>query len=162
MTAGSAGSSVSSARLPVLVAPLLALLAAPGCRESAVEPDVPEDNVVVAGSGNRRNDPYVANSAAIDGHHLALEVSYANGCRSHAFLLAISKSIRESNPVQLPAVLAHEVDGDTCEAWLTVSPVFGTALVRTRYRQFYGPGPGTVALLIEGVPGEELVYEIAG
>ena len=46
--------------------------------------------------------------------------------------------------------------------WLTDTRVFDLALVRTRHRQFYGPGPGTVVLQIEGLPGEDFVYEFAG
>ena len=48
----------------------------------------------------------------------------------------ISKTFRESDPVQLPAVLAHEANGDSCEAWITESLVFDLALVKTRYQQF--------------------------
>ncbi len=61
--------------------------------------------------------------------------------------------------MELPAVLAHEANGDDCEAWVTESRTFDLALVRTRYRQFYGPGPGRVALHIEGVSEGHLVYE---
>ena len=64
--------------------------------------------------------------------------------------------------MQLPAVLAHNANGDRCEAWLTESHVFDLALVRTRYQQFYGPGPGKVVLRIEGVSGDNLLYEFDG
>ena len=120
---------------------------------------MPESNVVLVGSGDWGDDPYVVNSAAIDGDQLTIEVSYGGGCRRHAFTLVISESFRESDPVQLPAVLAHNANGDACEAWLTESHVFDLDLVRTRYRQFYGSGPGRVVLSIEGVPGGDLVYE---
>ena len=103
---------------------LVGLLAAPGCRESALGPDVPEDNVVVADGRHRGGDPYEVNSAAIDGHRLTIEVSYSGGCRRHDFTLVISKSFRESDLVQLPAALAHDANGDTCEAYPTESRVF--------------------------------------
>ena len=141
---------------------LLGLLAAPGCREFALEPDVRDANVVVADGRDWGNDSYVVNSAVLNGDRMAIEVSFAGGCRDHVFTLVISQSFRESDPVQLPAVLAHEANGDACEAWLTESHVFDLALVRTRYRQFYGSGPGRVVLLIEGVPGEQFLYEFAG
>ena len=162
MMPGSTGSSPSAAVRAASVALLLGLLAAPGCRESSLEPDIRDANVVVADGRDWGDDPYVVNSAAIDGHRLTLEVSYGGGCRSHAFTLVISASFRESDPVQLPAVLAHEANGDACEAWLTESHVFDLALVSTRYHEFYGPGPGRVVLRIEGVSGERLVYEFAG
>ncbi|MDE0529554.1 MAG: hypothetical protein OXH85_12830 [Truepera sp.] len=145
------------------IALLLGLLAVPGCLEPALEPalepDLPEGNVVVADGRDRGDDPYVVNSVAVGGHRLAIEVSYAGGCRRHDFTLVISKTFRESDPVQLPAVLAHDANGDSCEAYLTESHVFDLALVRTRYRQFYGPGPGRIVLRIAGVPGDDLVYQ---
>ena len=161
MTSGSAASPLSAAKGAAPIALLVGLLAAPGCRESTLGPDVPENNVVVADGRERGDDPYEVNSAAIDGHRLTIVVSYSGGCRRHDFTLVISKSFRESDPVQLPAVLAHDANGDTCEAYPTESRVFDLALVRSRYRQFYGPGPGRVALRIAGVPGD-LVYAFDG
>ena len=161
MTLGLAGSPASAARGAASVALLLGLLVAAGCRESALGPNVPESNVVLADGRERGDDPYIVNSVAVAGHRLTIEVSYAGGCRNHAFTLVISTSFGESDPVQLPAVLAHDANGDACEAWLTESHSFDLALVRARYRQFYGPGPGTVVLRIKGVLGDDLVYEFA-
>ena len=127
-----------------------------------VAPGVPASNVMVADGRNRGADPYVVNSAVVDGHRLSIEVSYAGGCRRHDFTLVVSKSFMESDPVQLPAVLAHDANGDRCEAWLTESHVFDLALVRTRYQQFYGLGSGKVVLRITGVSGDDLVYEFTG
>ncbi len=152
----------SAARGAASVALLLGLLAAPGCRESPLEPDLPENNVVVADGRDYGDDPYEVNSAVIDGHQLTISVSYVGGCRNHIFTLVISESFRESDPVQLPAVLAHEANGDPCEAYPTESRVFDLSLVRTRYRQFYGPGSGRVVLRIAGVPGDDLVYQFDG
>ena len=149
-------------RLVNPVALLMGLLSVHGCGESALKTDPaprPEVNVVVADGRDWREDPYVVNSAAIDGHWLTIEVSYTGGCRRHDFTLVISKSFRESDPVQLPAVLAHDDHDDPCEAYPTESHVFDLTLVRTRYQQFYGPGPGKVILRIPGVSGDDLVYE---
>ena len=160
------GSPASVARGAASVA-LLGLLASSGCGDSSppLEPDgtvVLVDGVVLADGRDRGDDPYVVNSAAVDGDRLTLSVSYSGGCRTHAFTLVISKYFQESDPVQLPAVLAHEANGDPCEAWPTESLGFDLGPVRTRYLQFYGPGPGTVVLRIRGVSGEDLVYEFAG
>ena len=162
MTAGSARCPVSVRMGVAPVAILVGLLATTGCRDSTLDPTVTEGNVVVADGRDRGDDPWVVNSAAIDGHRLTIDVSYAGGCRRHEFTLVISKSFRESDPAQLPAVLAHNANGDPCEAWLTESHVFDLALVRTRYRQFFGPGPGRVALRIVGVSGGNLLYEFDG
>ena len=163
MTPTATGYSPSVARSTASVVLVLALLAVQGCRESPVEPDAGHHaNVVVADGRSWGDDPYDLNTATIDGDRLTIEVSYGGGCRDHVFTLVISESFRESDPVQLPAVLAHEANGDPCEAWLTESHVFDLGLVKTRYRDFYGPGPGRVVLQIEGLSGEQLVYEFAG
>lgn len=152
----------SASRGTAVAALLLGLAAAPGCRQSVLDPGVQETNVVVADGRSWGDADYVANSAALDGDRLTIEVSYAGGCRSHAFTLVISASFLESDPVQLTAVLAHEANDDPCLAWFTESRVFDLALVRERHRQVYGPGPGRVALNIEGVSDEHLVYEFDG
>ena len=149
----------TAARGAASVVLLLGLLVATGCRQPPLEPDMPGNNVVVVDGHDYGDDPYVANSAAIDGDQLTISVSYAGGCRNHIFTLVISESFMESDPVQLPAVLAHEANGDPCEAYPTESVVFDLALVRTRYRQSYGPGSGKVVLRIMGVPGDGLVYQ---
>ena len=64
------------------------------------------------------------------------------GCRAHVFTLVIAASFVESSPVRLPAVLRHDANGDTCEAFPTESYAFDLALVRARYRAVYGPGAG--------------------
>ena len=162
MTPGFSDSRAPAARGAASVALLLGLLAAPGCRESAVEPAAPEGNVVVADDRDWGDDPYEVNSAAIDGHRLTISVSFSGGCRRHDFTLVISPTFRESDPVQLPALLAHDANGDTCEAYPTQSQVFDLTVVRTRYQQFYGPNPGRIILRIVGVTGDDLVYEFDG
>ena len=139
---------------------LSALLVGPGCRESVLDPDVPPGATVVISQFNIwGHDHYVVNSAALEGDRLSIEVSYGGGCREHTFTLVISETFLESDPVQLPAVLAHDANGDTCEAWLTATHVFDLALVRTHYRQAYGAGPGRVVLQIEGVSHHDFLYE---
>ena len=161
MTPGFEDHRATSARGAASVALLLGLLAPSGCRMMPLEPGVAEDDVVVADGRDHGDDPYVVNSAAVDGDRLTISASYGGGCRDHIFTLVIAKSFRGSDPVQLPAVLAHEANGDPCEAYLTESRVYDLALVRTRYRQFHGSGSGKVVLRIDGVPGD-LVYRFDG
>ena len=142
---------------------MTALLVAPGCRETVMDPDVPRGaNVVVSQFNIWGHDDYVVNSAALDGDRLSIEVSYGGGCREHTFTLVVSETFLESDPVQLPAVLAHDANGDPCEAWLTASHVFDLAVVRAHYRRAYGPGPGRLVLQIDGVAGHEFMYEFSG
>lgn len=163
MIFGTAVSSLASSRALASFALILVVLATSGCSETIVEPDdVPDEDVVVADSRNWAEDPFEANSAAVKGHRLTIEVSYGGGCRTHDFTLVISESFQESDPVQLSAMLAHDADGDPCQAWLTESLVFDLRLIRERYIQAYGPGPGTVVLNIKGVSEDSLVYEFDG
>ncbi len=103
-------------------------------------------------------DPFVLNDAAIAGDTLSLNLSYAGGCARHEFTLVASELFRESDPVQLPVTLAHDANGDSCEAWLTQDYEFDLSLLRDRYRQAYGGGPGRMVLLLEGAPGGALLY----
>ena len=145
----------------------LLLVAATGCQDSerAASPGDPPPRVVVAGDdADLGGDPYELNSAAITGHALTVSVSFAGGCQEHAFTLVIGDSFAESSPVQLPAVLKHDANGDSCEAWLTETHVFDLELIRNRYREAYGPGAGTVVLQLRGAPDVpdalvDLVYE---
>ena len=161
---------------PAACATILVLLTAAGCGEtrtpggptplSVRRPDgtapaaSQAGRVVVADTAaTLGDDDYVLNGATITGDTLAISVSYSGGCRTHVFTLVIAASFVESTPVRLPAVLRHDANGDTCEAWPTESYALDLALVRARYREVYGPGAGTVALQLDGVPEESLVYE---
>ena len=161
---------------PAACAALLVLLTSAGCGEtrtpvgpspvSVGRPGGPAPapsqtgRVVVAGADAMLgNDDFVLNSATIAGDTLTVSVSYSGGCRAHVFTLVIAASFVDSSPVRLPAVLRHDANGDTCEAFPTESYAFDLALVRTRYRAVYGPGAGRVALLLDGVPEDSLVYE---
>ena len=116
--------------------------------------------VVVEGDDAELGDAdFVLNSAAISADALQISASYGGGCRTHEFTLVIAASFIESSPVRLPAVVRHDADGDPCEAWLTESYAFDLALVRERYREFYGPGAGRVVLELDGVDEDRLVYE---
>ena len=116
--------------------------------------------VVVAGThGTLADDDYVLNSAAIAGDTLTASVSYSGGCRTHVFTLVVGASFVESSPVSLPADLRHDGNGDSCEAFPTESYAFDLTVVKTRYRDAYGPGTGQVALELANLPGDPLIYD---
>ena len=103
-------------------------------------------------------DSFVLNTAAIAGDTLTLSLSYAGGCRQHEFTLVASGVFLESFPVQLRVSIAHDANGDPCEAWLTRDYEFDLTPLRDRYREAYGDGPGRIVLLLDGVPGGTLLY----
>ena len=174
---GREGPGVTRGGFPVACVTLLVLLAPIGCggtgtpagptpvsvnrADGAAPAPSQAGRVVVAGVDDATlgDDDYVLNSATITGDTLTVSVSYGGGCETHAFTLVIASSFVESSLVRLPAALRHNANGDPCEAWLTESYAFDLALVRERYRAIYGPGAGRVALQIDGVPDDGLVYE---
>ena len=106
--------------------------------------DVPPDDTirwgeVIVGDPTRNawgTDAYVVNALpSIANDVLTLNVSYGGGCGAHAFTLITSGVFRESNPVRLPAVLAHHANGDRCEAWITETYHFNVSVLKERYRK---------------------------
>ena len=125
-----------------------------------VPPAVPRSGAVVFSEAPQRwgQDPLVLNTAAITGDTLELSLSYAGGCARHVVTLVVSERFLESDPVQLPVSLAHDANGDSCEAWLTHDYEFDLTPVRDRYRQAYADGPGRVVLLLDEAPDGTLLY----
>ena len=98
-------------------------------------------------------DTYVVNSPpSITGDVLTLSVSYSGGCESHDFTFITSGVFLESNPVQLQAILAHDANGDSCEAWVTETYHFNISPLKTRYQKAYRTETGTIVLGIKGIP----------
>ena len=99
-------------------------------------------------------DDYVVNSLpSITGDVLTLNVSYSGGCEAHEFTLVTSGVFLESNPVQLQAILAHNANGDNCEAWITETYHFNLSALKTRYQKAYRTETGTIVLGIKGILG---------
>lgn len=79
---------------------------------------------------------------------LTLTVSYSGGCVRHDFTLVADSRFEESDPVRLVLFLAHDANGDTCEAYPTDSYRFDLTPVRTLYEQTYGSDEGVIRLLL--------------
>ncbi|MDE0449201.1 MAG: hypothetical protein OXH96_21240 [Spirochaetaceae bacterium] len=113
---------------------------------------------VVLGEDTRQTDAFQLNAAAVDGDVLAIEVSYAGGCRNHEFLLRASRSFQVvSGSVRLEIALIHNANEDPCEAFLTEQFRFDLDPVKRLYRQTYSQETGTVYLRLDGHAGP-LVY----
>ena len=113
---------------------------------------------VVLGGGSRQTDAFQLESVAVDGHVLAVEVSYPGGCRNHEFLLQAPRSFHvRSEFVQLEVALIHNANGDPCEAFLTEQLRFDLRPIARLYRQTYHRDTGTVYLRLDGRSGP-LVY----
>ena len=104
-------------------------------------------------------DAYQLRAAAIHDDTLVATVSHAGGCKVHAFTLAVADTFRETDPVRLQAHLAHNGNGDRCEAWLSKALRFDLGPVKALYQQAYGQDQGTIVLVLENAPSGELTYQ---
>ena len=126
--------------------------------------DAPTIGNVVFGPGDVRStthwgtDDYELNAAAIRGDTLAVTVSYSGGCRAHRFTLVAAEAFMESDPVQLDVAIAHDADGDPCEAYPTEDYHFILDPIKARYKASYGTGSGTIVLGLDRTPDGPLVY----
>lgn len=116
--------------------------------------------VFVGDAGDRfGTDAYALNSATITDDTLNISVSYSGGCEEHEFTLVASDTFLESFPVQLPVSIAHNANGDTCEAYPTENYRFDLTPIKTMYQEAYRQEAGTIILRLKDAPDGELVYE---
>ncbi len=128
--------------------------------------DVNPDEIFYTGAvfiGDARDkfgtDAYTLNSATITDDTLNISVSYGGGCEAHQLTLIVSDTFLESFPVQLHVSLAHNANGDACEAWLTDDYHFDLTPIKTLYQNAYRQETGTIILRLKDAPNEDLVYE---
>ena len=116
--------------------------------------------VFVGDAGNRfGTDEYALNSATITDDTLNISVSYGGGCEAHQLTFVVSDTFLESFPVQLHTSLAHNANGDGCEAWLTDNYRFDLTPIKKMYQKAYRQEAGTIILRLKDAPDGELVYE---
>ncbi len=116
--------------------------------------------VFIGDAGDRfGTDEYALNSAAITDDTLNISVSYSGGCEDHQFTLVVSDTFLESFPVQLHASIAHNANGDTCEAYPTENYRFDLTAIKKMYQTAYRQKAGTIILRLKDAPDGELVYE---
>lgn len=116
--------------------------------------------VFIGDAGDRfGTDEYDLNSATITDDTLNISVSYGGGCKEHEFTLIASEAFLESFPVQLPVSIAHNANGDTCEAYPTENYRFDLTPIKTMYQEAYQQEAGTIILRLKDAPDGELVYE---
>lgn len=96
-------------------------------------------------------DALTLNSAEIQGGLLSLNLSYGGGCKAHSFDLVAWGGWQESEPVRVEVLLAHDSQGDMCEALLTETLRFDLGALRRAYESTYGISAGgqTIVLRLE-------------
>lgn len=116
--------------------------------------------VFIGDAGDRfGTDEFALNSATITDDTLTVSVSYSGGCETHQFTLVASESFLESFPVQLHVYIAHNANGDTCEAYPTEKYQFDLTPIKNMYQEAYRQEAGTIILRLKDAPNTDLVYE---
>jgi hypothetical protein len=96
--------------------------------------------------GRWATDRVTIETARIERDTLYLRVTHGGGCARHEYALVAWNGWMESNPVQLGAFLAHDRNGDSCDALLTADLRFDLVPARDAFGQVYGPGSSTFIL----------------
>ena len=126
----------------------------------AVQPEPNTGAVFIGDAGDKfGTDEYVLNTVIIKDDTLKINVSYSGGCKDHQFTLIASESFLESFPVQLPIFVAHNANGDTCEAYPTEDYHFDLTPIKTMYQEAYQQEAGTIILRLKDTQNVELIYE---
>jgi hypothetical protein len=132
---------------------LVALLAA--CRDGGDEPagllsnadDSGRIRVELTGTPGRwPADILTIDSASVKSDTLYAYVSHGGGCREHEYAAVAWNGWLESHPVQVGVFVAHEADGDPCDALLRPVLRFDLTPLREAYARAYGAGPAEVVL----------------
>ena len=129
--------------------------------DDASQDDIIYQGAVFTGDAGDQfgTDEYELNSATITDDTLNISVSYSGGCKEHEFTLVASEAFLESFPVQLPVSIAHNANGDTCEAYPTSNYRFDLTPIKKMYQKAYQQEAGTIILRLKDALDGELVYE---
>jgi hypothetical protein len=96
------------------------------------------------------NDPITIDAARIVGDSLVANVSHGGGCAEHRYGLLISTLWMESFPVQVPARISHNANGDNCKALLRRELHISLAPLAEAYRSAYKQDHGTISIRLTG------------
>ena len=104
-------------------------------------------------------DAYTISAATVQDDILSVDVSYSGGCETHVFTLVAEQRFLESLPVQLRVSLAHNANGDTCEALIIETLHFDLTPIKSAYQKGYQKDTGTIALRLKDAPPSDLFYD---
>ncbi|MDM8523266.1 serpin family protein [Desulfococcaceae bacterium HSG8] len=83
------------------------------------------------------NDPYIIENSEIKGDEVRFSVHYSGGCETHEFKLVAWNYFLESYPVQAEILLAHDSNGDPCEAEIRKELTFDLSRLKDEYQKQY-------------------------
>jgi hypothetical protein len=97
-------------------------------------------------------DDIAIKSLEVQGDTLVARVMHSGGCKPHTYDLlwngTFQKSAEGTNQAEL--VLAHDANGDSCEALLNRTASFDLSPLKRQWREHYQFEHGTVELRLAG------------
>ena len=145
---------MSTKNIFIFLLTFLTLLFAIGCERIEIQAINKTDdagnigNVVFSSTPDAwGTDAHTINGVRLQGDTLTINVSYSGGCETHEVTLVAAEQFLESLPVQLRVSLAHNANGDTCEAWITEDYDFDLTPIREAYQKGYQTDTGTILFL---------------
>jgi hypothetical protein len=87
---------------------------------------------------------------SVDGHTLSVRVGFACGCAPHYFGGCWSGEFSDSAPIQTDLEVAHDANGEGCEAACYIWIEIDLTPISEAYHDVYGPGPGMVLIQLDG------------
>jgi hypothetical protein len=85
-----------------------------------------------------QEDPFVIQSASIDGDVMTLDVEYSGGCLEHEFNLFSIPSFSDVFPIHTNVYLQHIDPGDPCDAVVTTTLQYDLRPIADLYYVYYG------------------------
>ncbi|HZI09049.1 MAG TPA: hypothetical protein VE153_01595, partial [Myxococcus sp.] len=97
-------------------------------------------------------DELILKSLEVQGDTLVARVMHSGGCKEHTYELLWSGSFQKSaaGEGQAELVLAHDANGDACEALLNRTASFDLTPLKQRWREQNGSAPGAIELRLAG------------
>ena len=74
--------------------------------------------------GNLKRMPYAIRSIQMDGNEIQIKISYAGGCKSHDFGLAVDRNLISNLNKNINLILSHNDNGDRCKRIVNEKLVF--------------------------------------
>jgi hypothetical protein len=106
----------------------------------------------VENSSRWPRDAYEFVSMRREGDALDVTVRHGGGCADHQFALLVHPAFRESYPVQMGGVVAHDAKGDPCRALVQKTLEFDLSPVKQASRRAYQTETGAVRIDVVGWP----------
>ncbi len=122
--------------------------------EAPAEPSAaaPESKPLRVTASPSPKDDIAIRSIEVQGNTLVARVMHSGGCKPHSYELLWNGSFQNSatGEAQAELVLAHDANGDACEALLNRTASFDLTPLQQRWREQNKGEHGTVELRIAG------------